>query len=304
MRRHAARITVLIGLAVACSAPLVHADEPREESRAAFLRGVSEAHQDHFTAARDAFLEAYRLFPHPSILLNLGVARMRTGEYVAAEENLARFLTDDGGATRDDIANARATLDAVRRHIGTLRVRMSPPTARATLDGAPLRLTPSTFADVRAIAGPAELKVVAEGYVPVVRDVTISREQVVLEDVVLSPEAAVLPPQGRGAPRSPERPRRVAWGLLGASGLLAVVGTIAGVDAISLAPDYNTPGSGHFQDPGTRSEGVAWRTSADVLLVTALAAGGAGAYLLLRPLPKRDVHVAVGYDSVLVLGTF
>lgn len=292
-------VAVLVWAALGLGAGGAGADEPRdanrEESRAAFLRGVNEAHQEHFTAARDAFLEAYRLFPHPSILLNLGVARLRTGEYVAAEENLGRFLVDDGGATPDDLANARAALAVARRHLGTLRVRVSPPDATATLDGAPLTLTPSAFLDVRAVVGPAQIKVTANGCVPVTRDVTVGRDQVVLADIVLSPSAPGSPDGPRGTPFASDRHALVGFGLLGAGGLFALVGTVAGVEAISLAHDFNTPGSGHYQEPSTRGEGIAWRTSADVLLGTALVTAGVGAYILLRPLPRAaDVHVTVG----------
>src|SRR5579883_3465343 len=65
--------------------------DARERSRAAFRRGVAQAHDGDYPAARDSFLEAYKLFPHPSILLNLGISRARTGEWVDAEQDLVHF---------------------------------------------------------------------------------------------------------------------------------------------------------------------------------------------------------------------
>jgi hypothetical protein len=297
-----------ITAACAFAPGVAYAESPRDESRTAFLRGVNEAHQSHFTAARDAFIEAYRLFPHPSILMNLGIARMRTGEYLASERDLTRFLKDDGGALPEDLANANAALVVVRGHIGTLRVRVSPRTAHATLDGAPLALTASTFVDVRAVVGPGELKVTADGYTPVMREVMVSREQIEPVDVILTPSAPSAtagdgPEHASGGLRS-ERHALLGWGLIGTGGILAVVGTVAGIEAISLAHDYNTPGSGQYQASSTRSSGVAWRTSADVLFVTAFVAGGAGAYVLLRPIPKADTRVAVSPSFVGVVGRF
>src|SRR5215472_18592184 len=106
-------LRALLAFALAFALPAAaFGEDVREQSRAAFLHGVSEAHQGNYAAARDAFLEAYRLFAHPSILLNLGIARWHTGEYVAAEQDLARFLSDDGGASDDEIASARAALAA------------------------------------------------------------------------------------------------------------------------------------------------------------------------------------------------
>jgi len=266
--------------------------EPRDDSRAAFLRGVSEAHQDHFTAARDAFLEAYRLFPHPSILMNLGIARMRTGEYLAAEENLSRFLTDDGGAPQEDLVNARSALQVVRQHIGTLRVRVSPGGARATLDGVPLALTPSAFVDIRAVVGPAELRVDAEGYAPSARQVVVEHESPAEADVTLLP---LEPGRGVGA-REPAPV--VGWTLAAAAVAAAAVGTVAGLEAIGLAHDYDTPGAAGYQDHSTRERGVAWRTSADALFAAAILAGGAGAYLIVRPRPRGpDVRAFFGPTS-------
>src|ERR1700682_1074191 len=90
--------------ALVLSLALVHREaraDDREASRAAYRRGVQEVESQNYAAARDSFLEAYRLFAHPSILLNLGIARMHTAEFVVAEQDLVRFLSDDGGASQD-----------------------------------------------------------------------------------------------------------------------------------------------------------------------------------------------------------
>src|ERR1700690_423615 len=122
MRANAFGAAIVALLAVLASAPSARADG-REDSRASFRRGVSAAEAGDYAGARDAFLEAYRLFAHPSILLNLGIARWRTGENVAGEEALAKFLSDDGGASQAEIASARAALSQTRDHLGTLHVR-------------------------------------------------------------------------------------------------------------------------------------------------------------------------------------
>ena len=304
-RVHARTVALSACWTIGLASPSARASDPRDESRTAFLRGVSEAHQEHFTAARDAFIEAYRLFPHPSILMNLGIARMRTGEYIASEENLSRFLKDDGGAPPEDIANARAALVVVRGHIGTLRVRVSPPSAKATLDGAPLALMASTFTDVRAVTGPATLRVSADGYLPDTREVLVLHEQVQPVDFILVPGSASSRESPRGEPSGDARHALLGWGLVGTAGVLAVVGTIAGVEAINFAHDYNTAGAAGFQDPSTRSTGIGWRTSADVLFTGAIIAGGVGAYVLLRPLKAApDVHVSASPSFVGVTGRF
>jgi hypothetical protein len=306
LKRRAAAVPVVAALLLVAGGAV--AGDPREESRAAFLRGVAEAHDNHFTAARDAFLEAYRLFPHPSILLNLGVARMHTGEYVAAEADLTQFLAEDGGAPPEDLADARATLVAVRRHIGTLRLQLHPDTAHATLDHVPLKVTPGELTDVRAAAGPGELHVEADGYIDSDRSVVVSRDEPLLLDITLKPRAGgALAGAGPGAAESPSSQRHtlLGWSLIGGAGVAVVVGTVAGIEAIVLAHDYNTAGSSGFQSPSTKSEGVAWRTSSDVFFATAIGLAAAGTYFLVVPLPKTaDTKAVVSPAFAGVVGCF
>jgi len=298
-----------VGLLMLVAASSASADS-REQSRAAFMRGVAESHQGHYTAARDAFLEAYKLFAHPSILLNLGIARWHTGEYVQAEQDLARFLSDDGGASDEEIANARAALTATRQHLGVVRLRISPDGARASLDGQPVALVPGSFAEVRAVVGPAVLSVEADGYEPARQNLVVGHDVPVSIDLALKAQAH---PGAAGGPAAesaePDRRTRriVGFSALGLAVVTATVATIAGFRAIALAHDYNTPGSGSFQDPGTRSTGIAFRTTSDVLFATTLISAGVGAYWLLVPVKrtsKATTSVGVGPRGLYVFGAF
>jgi hypothetical protein len=288
------------------------ADPARDQSRAAFMRGVADAHQGHYTAARDAFLEAYTLFAHPSILMNLGIARWHTGEYVQAERDLARFLSDDGGASDEEIANARSGLAAVRQHLGTVRVRIAPDRARATLDDQPVALAPGAFAEVRAIIGSSELRVEADGYEATHQTLLVSHDNPTTVDLTLKPATTDSTHSGGhsgGGPPPPEDKTRklVAYGALGVGAASAVVWAACGVRAVMLANEYNTPGSANYQSPGAKASGITFRTTADVLFVTALVSGSVGAYLLLFP-GKTDksttTSLVLGPASFRLEGTF
>ncbi len=268
---------VAVATVLASSATPARAQEdPREQSRAAFRRGVAQAEAGDYTAARDSFLEAYRLFAHPSILLNLGIARGHTGEWLEAEADLVHFLADDGGARPDELASARVELAQARRHLGTFRLRVAPAGATATLDARPVALIQGSFVDVRATRGAHALYVEAQGYPPLARSIDLATERGPDVDIVLSARGESHP--------APDGSRRIAgWYFVGAGVVAAGVGTFAGLRAQSLASDYNTPGSGHFQDASTKASGIVFRTSADVAWLGALALGGVGAYLLLTP---------------------
>lgn len=286
------------------------ADSPRDQSRAAFMRGVADAHQGHYTAARDEFLEAYNLYAHPSILMNLGIARWHTGEYIQAEKDLARFLSDDGGASDEDIANARAGLAAVRQHLGTVRLRVAPLGARVMLDTQPITLVLSGFAEVRAIVGPNELRAEADGYEPLHQSVVVSHETQMTLDLSLKPLGAASGKHAEPPPSADADGTRkaVAYASLVASAASAIAWAGFGLRALSLASAYNTKGSLEYQDPGTKSTGIAFRSAADVFFATALVGGGVGAYLLIFPVktdaPTTHASVVVGPGSVGVAGEF
>src|SRR3954470_13089318 len=94
----------------------------RERSRAAFRRGVVQLRARDWAGGRASFEEAWSLVQHPSILLNLGIARLRTDDPVLAEQDLVRFLSEDSGAGAEELASAREALADARSKIGTLRV--------------------------------------------------------------------------------------------------------------------------------------------------------------------------------------
>src|ERR1700733_11053936 len=149
--RHAVIVAVL-GALLSVST-VAAADDPREESRAAFCDGVDAAQRGDYMRARGFFERAYKLFPHPSILLNRGIARAHTNDYVEAEQDLVNFLADDGGAPQNEIASARSELALVRAHLGTFRLRVVPSGAQARIDDNPVATIPGGLVDVRARTG-------------------------------------------------------------------------------------------------------------------------------------------------------
>lgn len=288
MRTPVARTSGLVArlLAAAMAATLVFTagagraqEDARERSRAAFRRGVSQAESGDYASARDSFSEAYKLYPHPSILLNLGIARAHTGQWLEAEQDLVHFLADDGGARPDELASARAELAQTRQHLGSFRLRVSPDGARATLDARQVALLPGSFVDVRTTRGPHALRVDADGYASYGKTLNVVGDKGPDVDVSLKPagEAPATTTTHPGETR-----RIVGWFLVAGAGVAAVVGTVAGVEAMSLASEYNDrTNTEHFQDPGTKASGITFRTSADIAFLAALGMGAGGAYLLL-----------------------
>jgi PEGA domain-containing protein/tetratricopeptide repeat protein len=288
---------LIVALSLATS--VAYADDPRIVSREEFRRGVALVREGNLNDARDAFEKAYALYPHPSILLNLGIVRLRTGDYIRAEEDLSHFLVNDGGATDNEIASAREALSESRDHLGTIRLRVTPEGAHVTIDGRAVSLVQGGPTEIRTTNGLHDVKIVADDYDADEEHVMVTKDHVAERTVLMTPHA------GQRAdvsvpPDLPEKPlpmrSLVGWGLVGLSGATALGGILCGVRAITLADDYNNE---RPQDPSDKSTGIAFRTTSDILFLTAIASGGVGAYLLLTP-QKNAAAVSVGPASIRV----
>jgi hypothetical protein len=249
-----------------------------DASRTAFRRGVQQASNGNYDAARDSFVEAYKLYPAPSILLNLGIMRWKTHEYLEAEQDLVRFLEEDAKAPENEVASARSALSEVREHLGTFRLRVAPSGARASLDDREVALIPGKFVDVRTTLGAHAVHVRADGFAPRDESVDVEAGEPAAVDLTLARAGTADMPGNVERGASGRRTAGIV--LVGAGVASGAFAAFAALRAGSLASDYNTPNSGHFQDPDTRSTGVMFRTLADVSLGVALVAAGVGVYLI------------------------
>jgi hypothetical protein len=291
----------LLGVALAlslCAATASAQDARKDQSRAAFRKGVELVQKGNYPAARDQFVEAYRLYPHPSILLNLGLLRAKTGEYLDAERDLVNFLADDGGATREEIQSARAALGDARTHIGTLRLKVDTPGVHAALDGKPIALAAGEQAEERILAGEHKLEIAADGYKTETLTVRGDpRQPTVVELSLAAADKTQPPPPEKSATRAV-----VGASLVGVGGISVIIGIACGARAISLANGYNDSTSDDFQKPKVKSDGITFRTASDVTLITGLVLAGVGVGFLLWPTPKAQVTVGPGFVSM--RGTF
>ena len=297
---------VLIACATSQVMQVAHADEPpakadgdaRERSRVAFRKGVAQLRAQDWAAARSSFEAAMVLYPHPSILLNLGIARLRTDEPVLAEQDLVRFLSEDVGASADELASAREALAEARTKIGTLRVVVSPASARVVVDGKAVETVrradlgtkrgQDVVAEVRAKPGYHAVAVDAEGFTSERREVQISaRAEAVVTLALVRVDVAKTPAETRTQPRN-----IVGWSLAGLAGAALITSGITALRAKTLSDEYGDRSSAHFQDSAARSEGITFRTTADVALTVAVLSGAAAIVLLFTGLGKSSTDVA------------
>lgn len=272
----------------------------KEKSRAAFRRGVAQARAQDWVAARASFEEAWSLVQHPSILLNLGIARLKTDEPVLAEQDLVRFLSDDAGAAPDEVRSAREALAEARAQIGTLHIVVVPPNAHISVDGkAPAMRAVEGGAkeatvDMRVRAGAHVVTIEAEGFTTVKQSPDVLAKGTAEVRVTLVPEEKAPDPVA-AKPLPPPPPEHetstrtiVGWTLTGVGGVALVTSGILALRALSLSSDYGDRSSPNYQSKDTRDTGIGFRTGADVALITGVIAGGAGLVLLLTNVGKDE----------------
>ncbi len=288
MRPGALLLAITVAFATVTASGAAHADPARDSSRVEFSRGVALVKQGNYRAAREAFADAYRLYPHPSILLNLGIAQWKTGQFVEAESSLVKFLADYGDASAANVESARAALREIRAHLGSIRLTVTTPDAKVTFDGRNIPVIPNMEVAVAGLVGDHDLLVQANGYTPhrahlhldagAIKPITVT---LVSEAPEPAPAAVATVPANGAAPKADESSghgRVVAgWTLFGVGAASAIAGTICGVRAISLANDYNH----HGFAPADKSNGTTFRTLSDVTFAAAIVTGGIGITLLL-----------------------
>ena len=295
-------------LACACSlyTGIVHADDAREQSRAAFRRGVTLAKENNYPAAREQFAEAYRLFPHPSILLNLGIARGRSGQLVDAEQDLAKFLADDGGASQDEIKSARQMLADVRDKLATLSLHVKTAGAKATLDGKPIAIVSGQPVPVRATAGQHALHVEAEGHLPA--DQTVDLVSKIETPVVVALEPRPIAEGPGTEPVKSGSRATIGWVLVGGAVAAGGTGGYFGYRALSMRKDWDAlTAEQQRKQSAVKDRGRQNAIVADVLYGTAVIAAGVGVYFLLtksQEARKTQASFVVGPSFTGVRGSF
>jgi len=112
--------TVIVGLV---SATAANAQEPADEARAAFKKGVQHYNAGQVDAALEAFRRAYELKPSWRIQYNIGQCEAALKRYGLAVEAFEAYLAgagDEIDADRRD--QVLAELDRLRKMTGTLKV--------------------------------------------------------------------------------------------------------------------------------------------------------------------------------------
>jgi hypothetical protein len=135
--RFAARTLCAAGIALCFTLPTparAEDDATIEMARQRFREGVQFYDQQKYEKARLAFLQAYTLKPHPSVLLNLAQSELRADRPDDSANHFAEYLRSNpsGDAERQE---AEGGFKAAKAKTGEITVGVEPSGAQVIVDG-------------------------------------------------------------------------------------------------------------------------------------------------------------------------
>jgi hypothetical protein len=138
-------------------------------------------------ALRD-YREAYALSSRPALLYNMGRACQKLGQYEEALGYLERFARTAPADVRARVPRLPQLIAEVKGHLAAIDVTSPVVGARVLVRGAWVGVTPMRAA-VAVLPGRASVRIVADGYAPMERDVVLVAGQTHRVNAALVPAA-------------------------------------------------------------------------------------------------------------------
>jgi tetratricopeptide (TPR) repeat protein len=268
---------------------------------------------------------AYRLWPDPTLLYNIGALDAELGRPAEAAAALETYLEQERARISPRRKNEiEAVIAKQLAVVGTIEIRATPEGVTVRLDDKEIGKTPLERA-VRAAQGPHTVELTREGYAPQQRRVEVQARSRLLLDVNLaplpSPAAApklAPPPEPAAAPRPAVAPApvpvvarsaaaggsHVAGTVIASSGMATAI--VGGVIAWKFSRDANTAAEAPMADPQARERAQSDYDTANGRRLVGLLLVGVGAiatavggYIFFG-----SASVAPGSASVAVGGRF
>jgi hypothetical protein len=156
----------------AASPVLAQDDAARERARGEFSRGVQRYEAGDYEAALEAFQEAYRLAPHPSVRVNMANAYEQLDRPLEAIFHFERFLAEAEQVRPEQRREVETALARLRGRVAEVTIQVEPAGATVLIDENDSRSAPLTE-PVRMVPGNHTIEVSADGYATMRRDISV-----------------------------------------------------------------------------------------------------------------------------------
>jgi hypothetical protein len=144
----AAVLFAFLPIAVSLPSPAFAQDDATTvQARARFKEGVDAFDKGKYEEARLAFLQAYTLKKHPSVLLNLAQSSAKSNHPLEASKYFQQFLKESTNATPQQKKDAESGLAEVRQRLGRIDV-VAPAGTDVSIDDQRVGTTPFEPVDV------------------------------------------------------------------------------------------------------------------------------------------------------------
>lgn len=169
---------LLLGAGLVCllGAQPAHAGstaDRKAEARDRFSRGLTLFNDGDNAGALAEFERAQKLLPNPVVLYNIGLVQAAMGRAADAVKTLDQVLMSPGPLSAERIARARKARDDAAARIARLDIAANVAGAQIEIDNVQVGTTP-LHAPVAVTSGTRLLAVVAPGYVPQRRQITVA----------------------------------------------------------------------------------------------------------------------------------
>lgn len=287
LRRNARWVFPAVLTAGLCLASPVHAapdapaesEQAKEEARVRFKRGVEFFRDGDFRAALIEFNRAYDAAPNPVVLYNIGQANIELQDHSAALQALERYLAEAGDIPPERRTEVEADVAKLKNRVGYLHLVVETPGADVSIDDVPIGHSPLDK-NLVLNAGRRRVTVLSPPNPPIQRLVDLASGD--HANVKIEPVTAPPPPP----PQEPAPPSMApVWIGLVTTGALAAGTTVAGLLSLSAKSDFDDAKSTYptrrSDVEDARSRVDTFVTVTDVLLISAVVAGGITAVLAL-----------------------
>lgn len=169
------------------------ADARTEEARRHFKNGVKLFQDGHYAGALAEFEAAYALKPGAASLKNVALSQKALYRYAEAADTLRKVLTQHGAElTEDERRVVQQAIDELASLVGSIVLRVSPPSAKVTLDGRPVDAA-QWSEGIHLNVGEHTVAAEAPGYAKVNRTIRVAGGQKnVPVDLALQPVAGFV----------------------------------------------------------------------------------------------------------------
>jgi hypothetical protein len=152
------------------------------------LHALAAYDAGHWDEARRLFERAHGIEPTARTLRTIGMAAFNQGDFVAALQNLEAALLDPRKPLTDDQReHVRGLIDRANREVGRFRLHLSPSSATLSVDAKSPTLVGKD--ELVLLPGRHELRLSAEGHVPVVRTLDVQAQDRAPLELSLEPGA-------------------------------------------------------------------------------------------------------------------